>query len=131
MGEKYVGAKPVGEKSLGEKSVQEEFLGEESLGEKYMDEKYTGERLWVKSLWVKSIWVKSLWVKNHWGKIGVDGMLAFVPPFSGIVITCVFFLNEAYTHTVPMSLQVPTPAVWCGAASRSASLASHGGIRWP
>ena len=45
-----------------------------------------GERLWVKSLWVKSIWVKSLWVKNLWGKIGVDWMLAFVPPFSGIVI---------------------------------------------
>ena len=85
--------------------------------------------------------MKSLWVKNHWGKIGVDGMLAFVPPFSGIVITCVFFLNEAYTHRVPMShvcslykftsdpscscigvslvliLQVSTPAVWCGAAS--------------
>ena len=150
-----MGAKPVGEKSLGEKSVQEEFLGEESLGEKYMDEKYTGERLWVKSLWVKSIWVKSLWVKNHGGKIGVDGMLAFVPPFSGIVITCVFFLNEAYTHTVPMShvsslynftsdpscscigvslvliLQVSTPAVWCGFRRLRTSLASHGGIRWP
>ena len=83
MGEKYVGEKPVGEKSLGEKSMQEEFLGEESLGEKYMGEKYMGERLWVKSLWVKSISVKSLWVKNLWGKIGVDGMLAFVPPFSG------------------------------------------------
>ena len=41
---------------------------------------------WVKSLWVKSMWGKSLWVKNHWGKIGVDGMLAFVPPFSGICV---------------------------------------------
>ena len=41
---------------------------------------------WVKSLWVKSMWGKSLWVKNHWGKIGVDGMLAFVPPFSGVLL---------------------------------------------
>ena len=24
--------------------------------------------------------LESLWVKNPWGKIGVDGMLAFVPP---------------------------------------------------
>ena len=24
--------------------------------------------------------MKSLWVKNLWGKIGVDGMLIFVPP---------------------------------------------------
>ena len=38
----------------------------------------------MKSLWVKSMWGKSLWVKNNWGKIGVDGMLAFVPPFSGL-----------------------------------------------
>ena len=37
----------------------------------------------MKSLWVKSMWGKSLWVKNNWGRIGVDGMLAFVPPFSG------------------------------------------------
>ena len=29
--------------------------------------------------------MKSLWVKNV-GKIGVDGMLAFVPPFSGITV---------------------------------------------
>ena len=41
---------------------------------------------WVKSLWVKSMWGKSQWVKNHWGKIGVDGMLAFVPPFSGFCL---------------------------------------------
>ena len=43
---------------------------------------------WVKSLWVKSIWVKSIWVKSmckkgFWVNIGIDGMLAFVPPFSG------------------------------------------------
>ena len=34
-----------------------------------MGEKYMGEKLFV---------------KNHWGKIGVDGMLAFVTPFSGM-----------------------------------------------
>ena len=28
---------------------------------------------------------KTFWVKNHWGKIGVDGMLTFVPPFSGFM----------------------------------------------
>ena len=49
----------------------------------------------MKSLWVKSIsgksmckkgfWVKSLWVKNM-AENRVDGMLAFVPPFSGIYI---------------------------------------------
>jgi hypothetical protein len=78
VGEKSVGEKPVGEKHMGEKSVGEKYMVEPSVGEKYMGEKYMGERLWVKSLWVKS-----LWVKNLWGKIGVDGMLAFVPPFSG------------------------------------------------
>ena len=41
------------------------------MGEKYMGEKYVGE---------------SLWVKNLWGEMGVDGMLAFVPRFSGIYI---------------------------------------------
>jgi hypothetical protein len=51
-----------------------------------MGEKYMVERRWVKSLWVKSILVESLWVKNLWGNIGVEGMLAFVPPFSGFVI---------------------------------------------
>jgi hypothetical protein len=28
---------------------------------------------------------RTFWVKNHWGKIGVDGMLTFVPPFSGFM----------------------------------------------
>jgi len=58
---------------MGEKSVGEKYMVDRSVGEKYMSEKYMCERLWV----------KSLWVKNGWGKIGVDGMLAFVPPFSG------------------------------------------------
>ena len=66
MGEKYVQEEFLGEESLGEKSVQEEFLGEESLGEKYM-----GEMYWRVSGW------------KVWWKIGVGGMLAFVPPFSG------------------------------------------------
>ena len=63
----------LGEESLGEKYVQEEFLGEEFLGEESLGEKYVGEKSGV---------------KNHWGKIGVDGMLAFVPPFSGLCFAC-------------------------------------------
>jgi hypothetical protein len=55
---------------MGEKSVGEKYMVDRSVGEKYMSEKYMCGRLWV----------KSLWVKNGWGKIGVDGMLAFVPP---------------------------------------------------
>ena len=74
---------------MGEKYVQEEFLGEESLGEESLVKSMCEKSFWVKSLWVKSIcvksiWGKSLWVKNHWGKVGLDGMLAFVPPFSGL-----------------------------------------------
>ena len=106
MGEKYVQEEFLGEESLGEKSVQEEFLGEKSLGEKYMGEmyvqekklgeeslceKYMGEKsvqeefLGEKSLGEKYMgemyWRVSGW--KIWWKIGVDGMLAFVPPFSG------------------------------------------------
>ena len=106
MGEKYVQEEFLGEESLGEKSVQEEFLGEESLGEKYMGEKYVQEKklgeeslcekymgqksvqeefLGEKSLGEKYMgemyWRVSGW--KVWWKIGVDGMLAFVPPFSG------------------------------------------------
>ena len=74
IGEKYVqeeflGEESLSEKYMGEKYVQEEFLGEESLGEKYM-----GEMYWRVSGW------------KVWWKIGVDGMLAFVPPFSGCLL---------------------------------------------
>ena len=109
MGEKYVQEEFLGEESLGEKSVQEEFLGEESLGEKYMGEKYVQEKklgeeslcekymgqksvqeefLGEKSLGEKYMgemyWRVSGW--KVWWKIGVDGMLAFVAPFSGFII---------------------------------------------
>ena len=68
------------------------------------------QSLWLKSHWVKSPWAKSVWVKVYgwqvcgWNvyawekygrktvglkacgwKIGVDGMLAFLPPFSGFL----------------------------------------------
>ena len=105
--EEFLGEKYLGEESLGEKSVQEEFLGEESLGEKYMGEKYVQEKklgeesLCEKYMGEKSVqeeflgekylgekymgemyWRVSGW--KVWWKIGVDGMLAFVPPFSGL-----------------------------------------------
>ena len=51
-------------------------MGGEFLGEKYMA---ATKKLWVESFWVKSIWLQE---KKLWKK-GVDGMLAFVPPFSG------------------------------------------------
>ena len=122
--EEFLGEGSLGEKYGGEKSVQEEFLGEESLGEKYMGEKYCARRLsgwkvygwkvlceksfWVKSLWVKGIWVKcarrvSGWRVSGWkvlGKIGVDGMLAFVSLFSGFCIEkfycIIYFIFKSY-----------------------------------
>ena len=109
MGEKYVQEEFLGEESLGEKSVQEEFLGEESLGEKYMGEKYVQEKklgeeslcekyMGEKSVQEEFLGEKSLGEKymgemywrvagwKVWWKIGVDGMLAFLPPFSGFRI---------------------------------------------
>ena len=109
MGEKYVQEEFLGEESLGEKSVQEEFLGEESLGEKYMGEKYVQEKkLGEESLCEKYMGEKSVqeeflgekslgekymgemyWVFGWkvWWKIAVDGMLAFVSPFSGLILS--------------------------------------------
>ena len=83
MGEKYVQ-----EEFLGAKYVQEEFLGEESLGEKYMGEKYVQEGFLGDEVWVKNI-------GEH---RDIDGMLAFVPPFSGYIIEG--------------SLEVKLPTIW-------------------
>ena len=69
-----MGEKSVGEKSLGEKSMEKESLCKESLGEKYMGEKSVGEEYMAE----KPVGDKCL------GEVGVDGMMAFVPPFSGV-----------------------------------------------
>ena len=122
MGEKYVQEEFLGEESLGEKSVQEEFLGEESLGEKYMGEKYVQEKklgeeflcekyMGEKSVQEEFLGEKSLGEKymgemywrvagwKVWWEIGVDGMLAFVPPFSGIMHRF-FFLSAFFNLCV-------------------------------
>ena len=56
------------------------------------------KRLWVKSIWVKSMckkgfWVKSLWVKNIGEHDGIDVMLAFVSPFSGMIYIYIYILH--------------------------------------
>ena len=83
MQEEFLGEESLGEKYVQEEFLGEEFLGEESLGEKYVQEGFLGEE----SLGEKYVGEKS-GVKNHWGKIGVDGMLAFVHPFSGLCFAC-------------------------------------------
>jgi len=69
--------------------------------------------LWVKSIWVKNMckkgfWVKSLWVKNvgeH--RDTVDGMLAFVPPFSGISLSNFFLIVSVSKSSVSKKLGFP------------------------
>ena len=136
MGEKYVQEEFLGEESLGEKSVQEEFLGEESLGEKYMGEKYVQEKklgeeslcekymgeksvqeefLGEKSLGEKYMgemyWRVSGW--KVWWKIGVDGMLAFVPPFSGFNIPRPNLKFTTKRRWPQLSHTTPTSLRWC------------------
>ena len=116
MGKKYVQEEFLGEEFLGEKYVQEEFLGQEPLGEKYMGEKYVQEEflgeefLGEKYMGEKSVGEKSL------GKIGLDGMLSFVPPFSGVILhwqeisRSIGTMPFPFLHEKFAKVRIPMPA---------------------